>query len=298
MDSQHTGTKTSGSPSPRQVADVLRTRIRGGVPRPGEHMPTQAELVREFGVQRGAIRRALEHLKEEGLLTAVTRGAPARVADPLPSPGGVRSDEPQQTAAGLGPRILAAFDSPDVRIDALCLTAETLALALAEPLQRIRSRRITPRSVKVRILLPDRHLNMAFPRPADESAVTDTEQVHARWLRLRNVQGAALRHNLVAMRSTHDLDVQVDFRALPFTPPVKMYLLNEAEALFAYYVVTRRPEEIAGRSVELVDVLGSDSTLFPFSAESGVRDASFVAESARWFDALWTTASTRLNLDG
>ncbi|MFJ8858748.1 GntR family transcriptional regulator [Streptomyces sp. NPDC102451] len=295
MTPERTATNGAGRPSAEQVAGILRTRIHTGELRAGDHMPTQAELVREFGVQRGAVRRALEHLKAEGLLTDVTRGAPARVAGPLPATGPADGEEPQQTAAGLGPRILAAFDEPDVRIDALCLTAESLALALAEPLQRIRSGRIAPRSVKVRILLPDRHLELAFPRPADDAG--DTRQVHERWLDLRNVQGASLRHNLLALRSTRDLDVEVTFRALPFTPPVKIYLLNGKEALFAYYTVTRRAEQIDGRPVELFDVLGSDSTLFPFTGEGGVRDEAFVAESAGWFDGLWTTVATELKLN-
>ncbi|MEV3932231.1 GntR family transcriptional regulator [Streptomyces sp. NPDC049944] len=295
MTPERTAMNDAGSLSSEQVAGILRTRIRNGELRAGDHMPTQAELVREFGLGRGAVRRALDDLKAEGLLTGVTRGAPARVAGPLPLVGERESEEPQQTAAGLGPRILAAFDAPDVRIDALCLTAESLALALAEPLQRIRSGRLAPRSVKVRILLPGRHLELAFPRPADEAG--DVRQVHERWLDLRNVQGAALRHNLLALRSTRDLDVEVTFRALPFTPPVKIYLLNEAEVLFAYYTVTRRQEQINGQAVELFDVLGSDSTLFPFTGAGGVRDEAYVEESAGWFDGLWNTVATELHLD-
>ncbi|MFD7968519.1 GntR family transcriptional regulator [Streptomyces clavifer] len=282
-------------PSAEEVADVLRARIRAGTLKAGDQMPTQARLVKEFGVERGAIRRAVERLKGEGLLTAVTRGAPPRIAAPSSADGEAAADGPQQTAAGLGPKILAAFEVPDVRIDALCLTAESLALALAEPLQRIRSGRLAPRSVKVRILLPGRHLDLAFPRPADDSE--DAAQVHERWLHLRNIQGGALRHNLLAMRSTRDLDVEVTFKALPFTPPVKIYLLNEAEVLFAYYTVTRREEQIAGSPVELFDVLGSDSTLFPFTVDGGVRDEAFVAQSAQWFEGIWTTVATDLHLE-
>ncbi|MFD9501121.1 winged helix-turn-helix domain-containing protein [Streptomyces sp. NPDC060035] len=286
------GTK---KPSSEEVADILRERIRTGVLKAGDHMPTQAQLVEEFGIERGAIRRAVEHLKAEGMLTAVTRGAPARIAGPPPVVDEADGGEPQQTAAGLGPKILAAFGAPDVRIDALCLTSESLALALAEPLQRIRSGRLAPRSVKVRILLPDRDLDLAFPRPADEPK--DAAQVHERWLHLRNIQGAALRHNLLAMRSTRNLDVEVTFRALPFTPPVKIYLLNGTEALFAYYTVTRREEQIGGSPVELFDVLGSDSTLFTFNGDGGVRDEAFVAQSSMWFESLWTTVATDLNLE-
>ncbi|MFE6042363.1 winged helix-turn-helix domain-containing protein [Streptomyces sp. NPDC056452] len=294
MTPERGATNGTTKPSSEEVADILRERILTGVLKTGASMPTQAQLVEEFGVERGAIRKAVEHLKSEGMLTAVTRGAPPRIAGPPPV-GGEADDEPQQTAALLGPKILAAFGAPEVRIDALCLTAESLALALAEPLQRIRSGRLTPRSVKVRILLPDRRLDLAFPRPADDAE--DAAQVHERWLHLRNIQGAAMRHHLLAMRSTRHLDVEVTFRALPFTPPVKIYLLNDAEALFAYYTVTRREEQIDGSPVQLFDVLGSDSTLFTFNGDGGVRDEAFVAQSSMWFEGLWTTVATDLNLE-
>ena len=42
--------------SHREVADVLRDRIRSGALRPGQRMQTQAELADEFGVERGAVR--------------------------------------------------------------------------------------------------------------------------------------------------------------------------------------------------------------------------------------------------
>lgn len=282
-------------PSPEDVADILRARIRTGELKAGDRMPTQAQLVEEFGVERGVIRRALRHLEAEGMLIAATRGAPPRVAGSPPVDEEAHGGEPQQTAVGLGPKILAAFEAPDVRIDALCLTAESLALALAEPLRQIWSGRLAPRSVKVRILLPGRGLDLAFPRPADETE--DAAQVHERWLHLRNIQGAALRHNLLSMGSRRGLDVEVTFRALPFTPPVKMYLLNGAEALFAYYTVTRREEQIDGSPVELFDVLGSDSVLFAYNRDGGGRDEAFVEQSSMWFEGLWATIATELNLD-
>ncbi|MET7676285.1 winged helix-turn-helix domain-containing protein, partial [Streptomyces seoulensis] len=52
----------------RVVADTLRTRIDTGVLRPGERLPTQAELAEEFGVERGTVREALRILRVERLL--------------------------------------------------------------------------------------------------------------------------------------------------------------------------------------------------------------------------------------
>lgn len=195
---------------------------------------------------------------------------------------------------GLAPRLAQAFSAPHVRIDAACLTAETLMLALGEPVRLIHEGRLRPESIAVRILVPSRDINLAFPVSVDAPA--DDDPVHGRWLTQRNAQIHVLQHNLRALRSSHGIDVDVAFRALPFTPPVKLYLLNEAEALLAYYMVTRREEEMADVTLDMYDAVGSRSLLFSFEKRSGQRDAAFVEQSQKWFDALWETITTDLTL--
>ncbi|MEU1161376.1 GntR family transcriptional regulator, partial [Streptomyces sp. NPDC005921] len=84
--------------------------------------------------------------------------------------------------------------------------------------------------------------------------------------------------------------------ALPFTPPIKLYLLNQTEALFAYYMVTRREEQTEAGMLDMYDAVGSESLLFSFEKRSGQRDAAFVDQSQKWFDALWETITTDLTL--
>ncbi|MDT0463506.1 winged helix-turn-helix domain-containing protein [Streptomyces gibsoniae] len=275
--------------SPQEIADALRARIRAGDLKAGDRLPTQAELAEEFGVERGTVRQALRALHEDGLLSNVTKGSPPRVAELAP----VR-DEPQPTMVGLAPRLTEAFAVPHVRIDAACLTAETLMLALGEPVRQIHEGRIRPQSIDVRILLPSRDINLAFP--ISVSSAGDEDPVHRRWLEQRNAQGHVLRHNLQALRTSHNIDVRVTFRALPFTPPVKLYLLNGAEALIAYYMLTKREEEVESQTLEMYDTLGATSLLFSFERRTGTRDAVFVEESQKWFDALWETITTDLTL--
>ncbi|MFE3161829.1 winged helix-turn-helix domain-containing protein [Streptomyces sp. NPDC059224] len=277
------------------VADVLRTRIRSGVLRPGQRMPTQAKLADEFGVERGAVRQALRILQSERLLTNVSKGAPATVA---PDPGPVRlavgpEASPQPTMVALASRIEAAFAAPEVEIDALCLTSVSLNLALGEPLRLIHAGRLEPAKIDVRVLLPGRNIDLAFPTALDASA---EDAVHNRWLAQRNAQGQVLRHNLLALRATHGIDVRVTFRALPFTPPVKLYLLNGVEALFAYYTLGRHEREIGHEHLQTYDAEGTRSMLFAFEQGAGLRDTAFVDQSTRWFDALWETISSELQL--
>ena len=124
----------------------------------------------------------------------------------------------------------------------------------------------------------------------------DDDTVHQRWLQMRDAQARVLQHNLQAIRSTHGIDVQVTFRALPFTPPVKLYLFNGEEALIGYYIPTKREEEWQSQTLEMYDALGSQSLLFSFLKRTGHRDAAFVEESQKWFDALWETITTDLTL--
>jgi hypothetical protein len=202
---------------------------------------------------------------------------------------------PLPTLAALAPRVAAAFEAPHVEIDALCLTAISLTLALGEPLRQIHAGRLKPAKVDVRVLLPGRHVDLAFPVPVDTS---DTGRLRGRWLAQRNAQGQVLTHSLLSLRATHGIDVHVAFRALPFTPPVKLYLLNGTEALFAYYTVRRREQEIDHEPLQLYDAEGTRSTLFPFTDGAGPRDTTFVEQSHAWFDALWETISSDLRFAG
>ncbi|MFI6037810.1 GntR family transcriptional regulator [Streptomyces sp. NPDC051315] len=278
------------------MADVLRARIRSGALRPGQRMPTQAQLADEFGVERGTVRQALRILQSEHLLTNMSKGSPATVA---PDPAGTlvgSSAPPLPTAVALTPRITAAFGAPHVEIDAVCLTSATLTLALGESLRQIHAGRLKPAKVDVRVLLPSRDIDLAFPVPVEDQGRDDP--VHRQWLATRNAQGQVLRHNLLALRSTHGIDVRVTFRALPFTPPVKLYLLNGTEALFAYYTLRRRAAGLDDVQLETYGAEGSQSMLFSFDQGAGPRDSAFVEQSHLWFNSLWETISSELLLTG
>ncbi|MGW0712850.1 GntR family transcriptional regulator [Streptomyces sp. NPDC002643] len=283
----------SRKPASQEIADTLRDRIRSGELRAGERLPTQAELAEEFGVERGTVRQALRVLQEDGLLSNVSKGSPPRVAEAVPA----GSHEPQPTMVGLGPRLAEAFSASRVRVDAACLTAETLMLAVGEPVRLIHEGTIRPESIDVRILLPSRSINLAFPVPVDGRGEDDEEDpVHRRWLDQRNAQIRVLRRSLLALRASHQIDVRVTFRALPFTPPVKLYLLNGEEALIAYYMLTKREEQTDSGTLEMYDTLGLKSLLFSFERHTSHRDAAFVDQSQQWFNALWETITTDLTL--
>lgn len=61
-----------------QIADDLRAQITAGSLRPGDDVPTEAELAETWHTSRGPIRNALARLRAEGLIET-RRGRPARV---------------------------------------------------------------------------------------------------------------------------------------------------------------------------------------------------------------------------
>lgn len=61
-----------------QIADDLRAQISAGTLRPGDDVPTEAELAEKWHTSRGPIRNALAALRSDGLIET-SRGRPARV---------------------------------------------------------------------------------------------------------------------------------------------------------------------------------------------------------------------------
>lgn len=51
-----------------QVADDIERDIASGALRPGTRLPTEDELAVQYGVARNTVRRAVEALRERGLL--------------------------------------------------------------------------------------------------------------------------------------------------------------------------------------------------------------------------------------
>ena len=68
-----------------KLAEVLRTAISAGRFRIGQTIPAERELAEKLGISRVTVRRAIEMLVTEGLLT-VRRGAGAYVSPRIQQP--------------------------------------------------------------------------------------------------------------------------------------------------------------------------------------------------------------------
>src|SRR4051794_21666463 len=60
--------RKTGLPLHQQIADTLRNQIAAGVLRPGDPLPSENALMRQFGVSRGTVRQARATLRADGTI--------------------------------------------------------------------------------------------------------------------------------------------------------------------------------------------------------------------------------------
>ena len=65
------------------MKDEVRRRIAGRVWRPGDFIPHEAELAREFGCARGTVNRALREMADEGILDRRRKAGTRVAANPV-----------------------------------------------------------------------------------------------------------------------------------------------------------------------------------------------------------------------
>lgn len=59
------------TPVYQQIAAIIAQRIADGTLQPRRPIPSEIQLVQEFGVARDTARRAVAHLREQGLVYTV-----------------------------------------------------------------------------------------------------------------------------------------------------------------------------------------------------------------------------------
>ncbi|MBO3751499.1 winged helix-turn-helix transcriptional regulator [Streptosporangiaceae bacterium NEAU-GS5] len=62
----------------KQLADLVRGQIERGELHPEQRLPAETDYVREFGISRDSVRRAMGLLRAEGLVTTTQRGSRVR----------------------------------------------------------------------------------------------------------------------------------------------------------------------------------------------------------------------------
>lgn len=265
-----------------QVAAALRAAILGRKFQPGEQLPSQNELATTFGVARMTIQQALRIVKEEGL--TVSRAG-----------SGVFVRERAARPAGLRPHIERIFDAETVTIDFVGYTSETLHGAITEPLDKIRSGRLTPRDIRIRILLPDLSLPLALP-------VAVSGDVDASSRARTRMAGISTRHLGAIRDSVEELQdlglvrsATVESRVHGSAPLFKAYILSGTDVFFGFYPVREHEVRDGDDRIATYDSLGKDSELFHYTDDGDPESVGtqFVHQARLWFDSVWDTIATK-----
>ncbi|GAA2352330.1 GntR family transcriptional regulator [Catellatospora methionotrophica] len=266
-----------GRPASQQIANVLRAAIRGGSYGPGERLPTQSELADHYGVARETVKAALRTLRDERLI--VTRqGSGAFVR--------AQSERP----VGLRPHVEDLFTSDVVTIDFAGLSAETLHGILAEPLDKIRAGQLTPRSLVVRMLLPDMTQPTALPTLAPDG--TDDPGVRQRMNRIVRRHTEAIADTIAELGALGLVkEARSEVRFHRAGAMFKLYILNGEEVFFGFYPVMQHAVAIKGEQVAIFDAMGKDATLMHFLAtdDPTATDPTFIEQARNWFESVWAT---------
>lgn len=261
-----------------QVANSLRASILTKTLAPGDRLPSQAQLADKFGVARMTIQQALRLLREDKLIVS-RQGSGVFVRERIARPVALR------------PHIEAAFDAPEVSIDFAGFTAETLHNAVQEPLDKVRSGRLTPDSIDLRLLLVDTRADLAVPARADRK---DSSSVRARMAKTIERYAGGLKESVSELASLGLITRgTADIRVQPSAPATKQYIINKTELFFGYYPVRRHDVSINGHSVTIDDPMGKDALLFHHTkdADPETLGYQYVDEASNWFDSVWTTVA-------
>ncbi|MFF2745120.1 hypothetical protein ACFVVA_06215 [Kitasatospora sp. NPDC058048] len=169
-------------------------------------------------------------------------------------------------------------------------SSETLHNALQEPLDKVRSGRLAPESITVRLLLPDTTAPMAVPVLVDGLQDEAALRQRARNIALTNAGGIAHSVEMLAeLGLVQKASVQVKVHRA--SSRFELYILNRSEAFFGFYPLRERTVAIDDTAHTFYDVTDKDTSLFHHAA--GPDDASlgsqYVQQAQMWFDSVRST---------
>jgi DNA-binding transcriptional regulator YhcF (GntR family) len=262
-----------------QVASALRAAILTKTLGPGDQLPSGSQLAKRYGVARMTVQRAIQALRDEGLVVS-RQGSGVFVRDRTARPVGLR------------PIVERAFQQPRVSIDFFGFTAETLLGVLQEPLDKVRAGGQPPESIAIRVLLPDTSHPIVLP-----CRVTDLAD--DRDIRERS-SAMTRRHTEAITDAVHELDElglvssgSVELRRHDLVPLFKVYILNREDLFFGLYPIVPRHITVNDQQHEIYDLMGKDATLFHHATtdSDSSTGSQYVAQMQTWFDTIWTAVS-------
>lgn len=266
-------------PPYQQVANDLRASILTRRLAPGEKLPSGPELAKHYGVARMTVQQAIRILRDEGLIVS-RQGSGVFVR--------ARTERP----SGLRPHIERSFGADQVTIDFAGFSGETLAGAIAEPIDQVRAGRVTPQSITIRIMVPDPGRPWGLPCRVED--LGDDPEFRSRAAGITTRSLSAITHAVTELGElglVPSVSCQVRAHAVP--PTFKLYLINGRDAFFGFYPVTEHTVVLADEQRPMFDLMGRDATLFHHDGSDPESiDGQYLAQATAWFTSVWHSIAT------
>jgi hypothetical protein len=201
----------------------------------------------------------------------------------------------QGTAAmppiGIRPHIEHALDREHVTLDFAGFSGETLHGVIQEPLDKIRVGQRKPKSLTIRLLLPDTARPMVLPCRADDLADDKVYRDRAHQITTRYAR--AITDSVQELADLGLIENAVtQIRVHSCVPLFKLYILNNEDAFFGFYPIVRHSVPLPGGPQAIYDLMGKDALVFHYSANSGQpADTPWIEQARTWFDTMWHTIS-------
>lgn len=160
----------------------------------------------------------------------------------------------------------------------------------AVAVDKVRSGRLTPQSITVRLLLPDSTAPMAVPVLVDE--LRDDSALRQRAGHLAVTHAGGIKHSVEVLAELGLVQsATVETRFYRASALFKLYIVNGADVFFGFYPLRQRTMEVADESKTFFDITGKDTTLFHHSADADEMSlgSKYVQQSQRWFDSVWNS---------
>ncbi len=268
-----------------RIAEDLREQITDNRIEPGEQVPKQRVLAKQYEVSLVTVQHALKILRAWGLIDEGGKGRGPRVVAGHTTP---------QT---LDDWVAEAFAAADVSLDVWSLTTENLSQIVAQQVVRIRAGKApVPESIRARVLLPSLVVDHGLP----ELISDPTDQRPLRRLRgIIRTYARQLEHSLLSVAEyRRRASVRVEIRSLPTLPQQKYYILNNSVALTSLYEVRRNEVREHGDSPPMAirDLMSSSEpfTWKPTAGGTG-QDSAYFHKVREQFESYWSNAEASMD---
>jgi hypothetical protein len=218
-----------------------------------------------------------------------------------PAPGrsthgsGVFARANPEPPVGLHSQLERAFDAEDITLDFFGITGETLQEAIREPMDKIRTGRHHPRSIRIRALVPEGQK----PRTPPPSAKTRKGAPGS-----RTGTHSVFEHHLESLlRSVTELaelglvqSATAEVRSQPASPLFKLYIINGREAFQGFDPIGEQVVNTEKDSNRDREPKSKDTPLFHQEATDDPEavGSQYVNQANTWFESIWTNNSNEV----